>query len=239
MKHWVKHLFTGNYNILLIFLFILFLFRPYEYGEAYRSLWKTFLTITLIVAIFNCHHTHRVKVLISILAVPVLILTWVNLLYPSMESYVITSILTSLFMFICTASIIYDVVLQPKVNLETFRGLVCAYFLIAFLFAYIYFFLEVLSPGTMLIQSHKADVIDHHHFFSEMLYFSFIALLTIGFGDIVPVKQWGESATVLEGLVGQFFMAILVARIITVYSFMSGKNLVKTMIKHHDQSRKK
>ena len=239
MKQWAKHLFTGNYNILLILLLFLFLFRPYEYGEAYRSLWKTFLTITLIVAIFNCHHTHRVKVFISILAVPVLILTWFNLFYQTLGSYILTSIFTSFFLLICLTSIIYDVVLQPRVNLETLRGLICAYFLIAFLFAYIYFFLEALSPGTMLIHSRQVDLASHHHFFSDMLYFSFVTLLTVGFGDIVPAKEWGETATVIEGIFGQFYMAILVARIISVYAFMSGKKFVKTMVKPHNHPKRK
>lgn len=236
MKHWLKTLFLGNYNILLFFLFLLFLFRPYDYGEAYRSSWKTFLTITLIVAIFNCHHSHRVKVFISILAVPVLILTWFNLFYQTLGSYVLTSIFTSFFMLICAGSIIHDVILQSRVNLETLRGLICAYFLVAFLFAYVYFFLEYLSPGTMQINSHPVSLMEQqHHFFSDMLYFSFVTLLTIGYGDIVPIKEWGETAAVVEGIIGQFYIAILVARIVSVYAFMSGKQYVKTMIKHHDK----
>ena len=233
MKNWVKHLFTGNYNILLFFLFFLFIFRPYEYGEAYRGIWKTFLTITLIVAIFNCHHSHRIKVFISILAVPVLILTWVNLFYQTLGNYVLTSIFTSFFMLICAGSIIQDVILQARVNIETLRGLICAYFLVAFLFAYIYFFIEYLSPGTMQIGAHTVDLESHPHFFSDMLYFSFVTLLTIGYGDIVPIKEWGESTAVIEGIIGQFYIAILVARIISVYSFLSGKQYVKAMVKPH------
>lgn len=238
MKKWLKHLFTGNYNILLFFLFILFIFRPYNYGEAYQGIWKTFLTITLIVAIFNCHHGHKIKIFISILAIPPLIMTWVNLAHQSLDSYVLAAIFTSLFMLVCAGSIIHDVLVHPKVNLETLRGLICAYFLMAFLFAYVYFFLEYLSPGTMQIDSHTVPLKDHPHFFSDMLYFSFVTLLTIGYGDIVPIKEWGETAAVVEGIIGQFYIAILVARIVSIYTFVSEKHLMKQLLKEPAKKKK-
>lgn len=90
----------------------------------------------------------------------------------------------------------------------------------------------------MLINGEHAKLMHHHHFFSNMLYFSFVTLLTMGYGDIVPTKQWGETVAVLEAIIGQFYIAILVARIISVYSFMSGKKFIKTMAKRHKHPKK-
>jgi hypothetical protein len=54
-----------------------------------------------------------------------------------------------------------------------------------------------------------------------MLYFSFVTLLTIGFGDIVAVKDPSQTACVLEGLIGQFYIAILVSKIVAIYALRS------------------
>ena len=51
----------------------------------------------------------------------------------------------------------------------------------------------------------------------DLLYFSFGTLTTSGFGDIVPLSRVARTAAMLEGIVGQLFMAILIARLVGVY----------------------
>lgn len=231
MRHFLYRFFTGNYNILLILLFLLFVLRPYNYGEIYTGIWKTVLTGALITAIFNCSHRRSVKILISALAIPILLLSWINLLHQTPESFVAVALLTAFFMLICVGSIVYDVLLKARVTLETLRGVICAYFLAAFVFAYLYLLLEYLSPGTILIRGEILPVAPHPRYFSEMLYFSFSTLLTIGYGDIVAAKEWAQTVAVLEGVVGQFYIAILVARIVSVYSRLQDKQFLKALEK--------
>jgi hypothetical protein len=51
----------------------------------------------------------------------------------------------------------------------------------------------------------------------DLLYFSFSTLTTTGFGDIVPLSRPARTAVMLEGIVGQLFLAILIARLVGVY----------------------
>lgn len=227
MKRNIHRFFTANYNILLMLLFLLFVGRPYEYHEIYVGIWKTFLTATLIVAIFNCDHQRTTKLVISILAVPTLIFSWLALVYQTVPVLIVTAVLTAVFMSICAASILYHVVLGARVTIETLRGVICAYFLVAFIFAYIYLLMEYISPSTFLIRGEVLPILPQTRFFSDMLYFSFITLLTVGFGDIVAIKEWGQTAVVLEGLIGQFYIAILVARLVSVYSLLTDKILLR------------
>ena len=231
MKHWILRFFTANYNILLFLLFLLFVTRPYEYHEIYVGIWKTCLTATLIVAIFNCSHQRTTKMVISILAIPTIICSWIALVYQTIPILISTGILTALFMLICAGSILYHVVLGARVTIETLRGVICAYFLVAFIFGYIYLITEYISPGTFLIRGEILPILPQTRFFSEMLYFSFITLLTVGFGDIVAIKEWGQTVVVIEGIVGQFYIAILVARLVSVYSLLSDKLLVRKLEK--------
>lgn len=224
--------FSGNYTILLLCLFILFISRPYAYGVVYTEVWKTFLTFTLIIAIFNCIHQHIAKVIIYLLAIPVLVLSWLNLFFLTPTQYIITIVVTALYMAVCTGSIIYDVLLRARVTLETLRGVICAYFLVAFIFAYIFVTVEFIKSGSFSVDGTTiSSPFLHPHFFSSMLYFSFVTLLTIGYGDIVPINEVGQTVVVLEGIIGQLYIAILVARIVSVYSFVSDKRLLRQVDK--------
>ena len=52
---------------------------------------------------------------------------------------------------------------------------------------------------------------------TDLLYFSFSTLTTIGFGDIVPRHPRGQVAAILEGIIGTLFLAILIAKLVGVY----------------------
>lgn len=227
----ILNAFSGNYTVLLIFLFILFITRPYAYGEVYTEIWKTFLTLALIVAIFNCVHQRIAKTIIFLLAFPVVILSWFNIFYQTPTHYIVAAIFTTIYMVICTGSIICDVLLKARVTMETLRGVICAYFLVAFIFAYFYVFIEFIRPGSFTIEGSAISLFVHPHYFSDMLYFSFVTLLTIGYGDIVAVHEIGQSVVVVEGIIGQFYIAILVARIVSVYSLISDKRLLQAFEK--------
>lgn len=227
----IKRYLTGTYNLLLTFLVFLFLFRPYGTADFYPGIWKIFLTLALLLAIFDVHHRRFVKISASILAIPALIFSWVLLFYPTHFNEAALSFFSALFLLICTTSIIYDVILRARVTAETLRGVVCAYFLVAFLFGYIYAVIEYFLPGSLTINGHMFSDLPTVHLFSEMLYFSFVTLLTIGYGDIVAVRQLGQTAAVIEGIAGQFYIAILVARIVSVYSLYSDKKLVHAIEK--------
>jgi hypothetical protein len=229
MRNWFLRFFTGNYNILLILLFFLFVFRPYDYNEIYTGVWKSLLTLALIIAIFNSSHRLATKLTISVLAIPIIIYSWIDFAYRTPDTFIVIELITAIFMLICAASIVYDVLVRARVTLETLRGVICAYFLAAFVFAYVYMIIEFIHPGTMSIHSQIMPVFPHPRYLSEMLYFSFGTLLTIGFGDIVPIKEWGQTVAVMEGIIGQFYMAILVARIVSVYTLSSDKQLLQAI----------
>jgi hypothetical protein len=55
------------------------------------------------------------------------------------------------------------------------------------------------------------------HMQSEYLYFSFVALTTLGFGDLSPAVGLPQALTVLEALFGQVFLVTLVARLVTLW----------------------
>lgn len=230
---------SGYYNLLLLFIILLFVFRPYDRNIYYVAIWKFLLAGTIFSTLFNCHHKRSVKWIAGVLAIPSVTLDWLNQIYPSELAFVIYTICTVVFLTVCAGSILYDVVLRAYVTLETLRGVICAYFMVAFVFAYVYYLVEYLNPGTFRFAEGEYSLVSYTYFISEMLYFSFITLLTIGYGDIVAIKDVGQTATVIEGIIGQFYVAILVARLVAVYSFYSDKRLIRAIEKGVNDKKKR
>jgi hypothetical protein len=79
------------------------------------------------------------------------------------------------------------------------------------LWAFAYEVVELLQPGSFSLKTQSSgDTL------SQLAYFSFTTLTTLGFGDILPVNPLARSLTVLEGLVGQLFPLILIARLVAM-----------------------
>jgi len=179
--------------------------------------------MVFLLAIFNCNHSKKVKVAASCFAIPALFCHWLQFLYPDRLYAIIFLILTIIFIFITTTSIISRVVINARVRVETLRGVVCAYFMVAFGFAFIYYLLDLLVPQTFQADFFQENLVSHSRYLSEMMYYSFVTLLCIGYGDIIAVKDVGQTFTILEGIIGQFYIAILVSRLVAVYSFFEHK----------------
>jgi voltage-gated potassium channel len=97
-----------------------------------------------------------------------------------------------------------------RVTYETVLGALCAYVLIGLLFAFAYLAVNDLRDGAFFAQPGP-------HSQGEFLYFSFVALTTLGFGDLSPTVGLPQALTVLEALFGNVFLVTLVARLVTLW----------------------
>jgi voltage-gated potassium channel Kch len=104
--------------------------------------------------------------------------------------------------------------------------------MVAFLFAYLFYLIEFIHPDSFYLISRTPTTFSYAEYLSELIYFSYITLLTVGFGDITPIKNLSQTFVVIEGIIGQFYIAILVARIVSIYALFSDKRLIKTI--EHD-----
>jgi hypothetical protein len=97
-----------------------------------------------------------------------------------------------------------------RVTRETVLGALCAYVLVGLLFAFVYLAVNEFRSEPFFAQAGP-------HVQSEFLYFSFVALTTLGFGDLSPAVGLPQALTVLEALFGQVFLVTLVARLVTLW----------------------
>jgi len=101
------------------------------------------------------------------------------------------------------------VVHHRQVTFETVLGALCAYVLVGLMFAFFYLAVNEFS-GDFFAQPGE-------HSQGEYVYFSFVALTTLGFGDLSPVPGLPQALTALEALFGQVFLVTMVARLVTLW----------------------
>lgn len=110
-----------------------------------------------------------------------------------------------------------DHILRSKeVSADTLYGAVCVYLLLGLLWASIYGFLEYLSPGIVFVANNSGVV--EHLTTNEVIYYSYTTLTTLGYGDVIALTPEGRIISVLEAIVGQLFLAFLVARLVATYT---------------------
>jgi Ion channel len=96
-----------------------------------------------------------------------------------------------------------------KVYAEHVYAALSAYLLAGIYFGNLYWALEQVHPGTLTATDFSR---------SAAIYFSFVTLATIGYGDILPRTEVARALAIIEGVGGQLFLAVLVARLLSLYS---------------------
>lgn len=97
-----------------------------------------------------------------------------------------------------------------QVDAEHLYAALSAYLLAGIYVGLLYWVLEQMKPGTFSFAGEFSQ--------ASAIYFSFVTLATLGYGDIVPRAEVARSVAIVEGVGGQLFLAVLVARLVSLYS---------------------
>jgi hypothetical protein len=111
------------------------------------------------------------------------------------------------------AGMLLSVVIAPgRVDAERVCAALCVYLLAGLAFGGFFAALDARAPGSLAGASSTQPLgID------EAVYFSFVTLATLGYGDLVPVSTAARALAVLEAVFGQLYLAVLVARLVSLY----------------------
>lgn len=101
-----------------------------------------------------------------------------------------------------------------KVTIDTITLALCIYVLLGTLWTLFYIPLAVSDPDAFLFNVTREGV----SLQSNLSYFSFVTLTTLGYGDIVPVAPLARSLAILEALTGVLFIAVLISRLVGSYN---------------------
>jgi hypothetical protein len=124
-----------------------------------------------------------------------------------------------LFDFICCAILSVIVLIQVfregPITIHRIAGAISVYLLFGLMWAFVYQIIALQAPDAFKLPAslgtYTADTLQ-----SNLLYFSFVTLTTLGYGDILAVHPSARMLVMLEALTGQLFPAILLARLVSM-----------------------
>lgn len=125
--------------------------------------------------------------------------------------------LFSYFIFygLVTYEIIHQVAKARTIEKNVIMGLISGYLALGLLSFFLFYVIEFFEPNSYSNvifgdpSSEKAT--------EKLLYFSYVTLLTIGYGEIVPLSELAQKAAILVALIGQFYIVILTAIVVGKY----------------------
>ena len=106
-------------------------------------------------------------------------------------------------------------VLLRRVSGDAIFGAVCGYLLLGIIFSLLFSSIETLSPGSFrLPETAGTAALPARLDRGVFNYYSYITLATVGYGDVTPVTPAARTLAWVEAIVGQFYLAVLVAGLV-------------------------
>jgi hypothetical protein len=138
--------------------------------------------------------------------------TAIYLSHPLLE---VINIAVQLIFFSLTLVIAFHhVIFTGEVDWNRIVGAICIFFLLGIIWALLFHINLMLVPGSIKGLTTTTSSSER---FSELIYFSFVTLSSLGYGDIVPIGPFARVLAYLEAVIGQFYIGILVAGLIGAY----------------------
>lgn len=124
-------------------------------------------------------------------------------------------VLSAVFFAYLIWNILSDISTEERTTVERVFGALCAYMFIGVLFALLYAYLEYRDPSAAAFTASNDAVIVSAASETSLLpvftYYSFVTLTTLGYGDITPVSDATRTLAWMEALIGQLYLAVMVA----------------------------
>lgn len=117
------------------------------------------------------------------------------------------------FLLVTISYTLRQIVFGTEVNANRLVGAVCVYLLLGVIWGLTYSIVELAMPGSF----DGVTTAQGNGWNSSWLYFSFVTLTTLGYGDILPISATARALAYMQAVVGQFYVAVLVAGLVSGY----------------------
>jgi len=203
---------SHSYRFVLLFILATFVFIMAAPDENWsQSGVGLLLTGTLIVAIWTSGlgwSLPRTLVLVAIGVAAAVVAPAVNNDTAAGAGWLVGAV----FVVVIMAVVGLGVVDQGEVNQKSVVGAICIYLLLGLLFSFVYGTAAKLGSGFFFAQGTDGTA-------AIRLYFSYITMATVGYGDYTAAGDFGRTLAVLEGLMGQLYLVTVVALLVSRLGF--------------------
>jgi hypothetical protein len=198
-------------SALLFYLSInTFLIVPFAHFRAGELSFAVVYSLILLSGVFAIGDNLKAKVAIFILAVLSFLAQWFQ---DALFLHLADDVLAGLFFLALIIIVLRHIFREGDVTFHRIQGAIAVYLLIGLVFSRAYHFIYLIDAQAFQMTDLQLDA---ETYYSRFVYFSFVTLTTLGFGDITAVNLGAKSLVMIEGLFGQLFPAIMITRLVTL-----------------------
>lgn len=217
MKRIISNIFGIDISIFLLFAIILFVFVFPAIDHGFMHDYVSLIAYALVLlSIFSIIHDKykwvRIIIIISVISIILLFFT------DNRETAALVFLISAITFTITTIILIKEIAATKEVGLNIVILAISGYLLLGIIGALINTIMLSYDPDAINIAAGP-------HRFSSVIYYSFITLTTIGYGEIVPQSVTARSLSIFLGATGQIYLTVIIAMIVGKY--ISLKSLSK------------
>jgi voltage-gated potassium channel len=204
-----RHRAAHSYGLVLGLIIIVFIFTSVAPNTSWADSTLVLLeSLTLVVALWTSGIAQTNSKLSIGLVTLATLFALALLIFGGTFFRSVVLVLAGLLTVATIAAIALGIVDQGEANVKAVTGAVCVYILIGLLFVYIYGVIAVAGSGDFFAQGTDGTR-------SLRLYFSYVTLATLGYGDYTPAHELGRTLSVVEALFGQLYLVTVVAVLVS------------------------
>ena len=199
---------------LLLSLLVLPLLEGMYAGQAFLLLG---LTITFILGAMAARSSLRL--ILFVLLVVALPTAWATLFVNSKPIFVAHCLLGSAFFWLVGGIVVYGVIRTHVITFDSVFGAISAYLLFGLAWALSYWAIQSVTPDAFSLPEGRAatgstDILPVKDF-SQFIYYSFVTMSTLGYGDMTPSNRITRTLSWLQSVTGQFYVAVVIAWLVS------------------------
>ena len=203
-----------NFGVLLVVLCLLIVVAPLATATEAALLVELLFDLLLLAGVYSVAWRGVQSWPFLAFTALTFLVRWYALLYDGFWPELTSAVTTVLWIALVIGIVGGELFRRYDVTTNTIMGAIVAYLLIAIAFAYLYEILERGQPGSFL---GIPEGISSHQLGDAFIYFSLVTLTTTGYGDIVPISSLARPVAALEGAVGIFYLAVMIARLVALH----------------------
>jgi len=211
IERWIESTFEGyRFGVVLLLLLITYGVMTAAPTGAWTRVITTALQGLTLLAALRASEVHRRVFRLAVLVVALALVGSIVSLFVS-SSPTANGVFHALdVLMIAVAPVVIARALwkRPTVDTHTTLGAICIYVLLGMIFAFTYSAIGSVGDESFFVQTANAGL-------DIYLYFSFVTLTTVGYGDYTAATGLGRSLATLEALLGQIYLVTVVALIVS------------------------
>ena len=202
-----------RFLFLLVSISLILILNPFLIGfTGLRLILEILFTILLLSGAYAVSQKARVFFFSLLLLIPAMSFHWMTYVKDTAVHSMVSDLFAGAFFAYVAVTILVSLFEETEVSTDLIMASICVYLLIAFFWSSAFSVLEYFQPGSFQIADRTGKA------FYDFTYFSFVTLTTLGYGDIVPLTPQAKTLSSVEAVMGQIYIATLVARLVAIHT---------------------